>query len=412
MSRSVLVIGSGIVGVSSAHFLAEAGWNVTMIDRGTYAGGCSHANCGLICPSHILPLAEPGAVRRTMAAMLSKNSPFYIKPRLDLALWAWMWNFARRCNVDCMIESGRALEPLLDSSMQIYEQLGLECEWEKRGLLFAYRDKEKLDAYGESDRMLRQSFDHAARKLNGAELAAMEPALKEGLAGAWFYEGDAHLRPDRLMSAWKKKLEDRGVVIRENCEVKGFVAEDGKARAVNTAMGELVGDAFVLAIGAWTPLLSAELGCKVPIQPGKGYSMTMKRPNICPKIPLIFPETKVAVTPWQSGYRLGSMMEFAGYDESLRPERMELLKRGAAPFLKEPYTDAVEERWFGWRPMTFDGVPIIDFAPALGNVLIAAGHNMIGMSMGPGTGRLVAEMMTGQETHIDPKPYSLGRFQG
>src|SRR3954452_2408739 len=167
MSKSALVIGSGIIGVSSAHFLAESGWDVTMVDQGKFASGCSHANCGLICPSHILPLAEPGAVRRTLFAMLSKNSPFYIKPRLDLALWAWMWRFARRCNADCMIESGKALAPLLDSSMEIYEALGLACEWEKRGLLFVYRDRSKLDSYEPSDRMLRESFDHGAKKLNG-----------------------------------------------------------------------------------------------------------------------------------------------------------------------------------------------------------------------------------------------------
>jgi D-amino-acid dehydrogenase len=349
-------------------------------------------------------------VRRTLGAMLSKNSPFYIKPRLDLALWAWMWNFARRCNVECMIESGRALGPLLESSMEIYERLGLECEWEKRGLLFVYRDRAKLDAYEESDRMLRESFDHPARKLSGEELMEVEPALVDGLAGAWFYEGDAHLRPDRLMKSWRAKLEERGVKIVENCELKGFVAENRKAKAVKTSNGQISADAFVVAMGAWTPLLNSELGCRLPIQPGKGYSMTMKRPNNCAGIPLIFPETKVAVTPWQSGYRLGSMMEFAGYDESLRPERLELLKRGAEGFLKEPYTEEVEERWFGWRPMTFDGVPIIDFAPVMGNVVIAAGHNMIGMSTGPGTGRLVGEMLSGGTPFVDRGLYSLARF--
>src|SRR5438477_9345697 len=269
MSRRVVIVGGGIVGASSASFLRDAGWEVTLIDRGKFGGGCSHANCGLICPSHILPLAEPGAVRRTMAAMLSKNSPFYIKPRLDLALWAWMWNFARRCNVECMIESGRALAPLLESSMEIYEGLGLECEWEKRGLLFVYGDRAKLDAYESSDRMLRESFDHPARKLNGAELASMEPALKDGLAGAWFYEGDAHLRPDRLMKAWRAKLEERGVKIVENCEVRGFVGKEAKAQAVKTSSGEMEGDAFVVATGAWTPLLNSELGCRLPIEPGK-----------------------------------------------------------------------------------------------------------------------------------------------
>jgi D-amino-acid dehydrogenase len=258
--------------------------------------------------------------------------------------------------------------------------------------------------------MLQESFDHPARKLNGAELAAMEPALKENLAGAWFYEGDAHLRPDRAMLAWRKKLEERGVKIVENCQVRGFIAKEAKAQAVKISGSEMAADAFVVATGAWTPLLNSELGCRIPIQPGKGYSMTMTRPNICPRIPLIFPETKVAVTPWESGYRLGSMMEFAGYDESLREERLQLLKRGAEPFLKEPWTDEVEEQWFGWRPMTFDGVPIIDFAPAMENVLIAAGHNMIGMSSGPGTGRLVAEMISGSATFVDRRPYALARF--
>jgi D-amino-acid dehydrogenase len=212
------------------------------------------------------------------------------------------------------------------------------------------------------------------------------------------------------MDSWKTKLADRGVLIQENCELKGFVSAHGKAQAAKTSTGDLPADAFILATGAWTPLLSKELACRIPIQPGKGYSMTMRRPNNCPQIPLIFPETKVAVTPMQSGYRLGSMMEFSGYDESLRPERLELLRRGAEPFLKEPYTNDTEEQWFGWRPMTSDGLPIIDFSPATNNVLIAAGHNMIGMSTGPGTGKLVAEMINKEQTHIDPRPYSLRRF--
>ena len=192
--------------------------------------------------------------------------------------------------------------------------------------------------------------------------------------------------------------------------MNGVLSEDGKARAIKTSQGEIAADAFVMAMGAMTPLLNRELGCRVPIQPGKGYSMTMRRPNVCPKIPIIFPETRVAVTPMQSGYRLGSMMEFAGYDESLRKERLELLKRGAEAYLKEPYTNEIEEEWFGWRPMTSDSVPIIDFSPAMKNVLIAAGHNMIGMSSGPASGKLAAEMLSGAAGHIDARPYSLGRF--
>src|SRR5207245_10324854 len=144
-------------------------------------------------------------------------------------------------------------------------------------------------------------FDHPARKLDGKELVEMEPALMEGLAGAWFYEGDAHLRPDQLMEAWRRKLEERGVEIVENCEVKGVVREDGKARAAKTSSGEMAADAFVVASGAWTPLLNEELGCRVPVHAGEGYSLTMKRPNHSAGIRLIFPETKVEGRPLAAG---------------------------------------------------------------------------------------------------------------
>ena len=163
-----------------------------------------------------------------------------------------------------------------------------------------------------------------------------------------------------------------------------------------TPRGELAADLFVVAAGAWTPLLNRQLGCRVPIQPGKGYSMTMPRPAVCPKIPLIFPETRVAVTPFQSGYRLGSTMEFAGYDDSIRPERLQLLKDGSADYLHEPYCEPVLEEWFGWRPMTYDSLPIIDRSPTYENVYIAAGHNMLGLSMATATGKLIAELAGGQ----------------
>jgi D-amino-acid dehydrogenase len=414
MSKSAVIIGAGVIGAASAHFLLESGWNVTIIDRGRFAGGCSHGNCGLVCPSHVLPLAEPGAVGKALRAMFQQSSPFYIKPRFDLDLWAWLWSFARRCNVDCMMESGRAIRALLHSSMSLYRELigrnGLECEWEMRGLLFAYRDRAQFEAYAPTNELLSRTFAEPAIRYAGDELPGVEPALKGGLAGGWYYRSDAHLRPDKLMASWRKLLEARGAVIHENCELRRFVREGGRAAAVETSLGPIPADAFVIATGAMTPMLSGRLGCRIPIQPGKGYSITMPRPAVCPAIPLIFPETRVAVTPMRSGYRLGSMMEFAGYDQSIKPGRIELLKRGAEPYLREPWAHPIKEQWFGWRPMTPDGRPIIDRSPALSNVVIAAGHNMLGLSMAPATGKLVAEMLGGSPPHIDPSPYSAARF--
>jgi D-amino-acid dehydrogenase len=299
--------------------------------------------------------------------------------------------------------------------MTLYEELvqreGLECEWQKRGLLFVYRDRARLEKFAQVDVMLRDRFNEPARRIDADELAAMEPALLPGLAGAWHYECDAHVRPDRLMASWRKLLESRGVEIRENCSVQKFVAKNGRSAAVATSQGEVAADAFVAALGAWTPQLAHELGARVPIQPGKGYSITMPRPSVCPTYPMLFPEVKVGVTPWQSGYRLGSTMEFAGYDSTIRPERLQILRNGAKQFLREPYTEEVIEEWCGWRPMTWDSLPIIDRSPRLQNVLVAAGHNMLGLSMATGTGRLVAELLTGSQPHLDPTPYSLKRLQ-
>ena len=410
----VLIVGGGVIGAACAHALLDDGCRVTVIDQGRFGAACSHGNCGFICPSHVLPLAEPGAVWRALKTLVQPNSPFRIKPRLDFELWSWLLRFAGKCNRRDMLAAGAACHALLELSMQLYRELmdrePLDCEWQTRGLLFAYRSPAEFEAYAETDRLLRDTFHHPATRYAGDELTALEPALNPGLAGGWYYEADAHLRPDRLMSAWRRRLEERGATIHENCTLTGF-AGNGEAEAAVTSQGDLTADRFVIATGAWTPKLGHLLGCRVPIQPGKGYSLTMARPAVCPSIPMIFPETRVAVTPWASGYRLGSTMEFAGYDTRLPPNRLALLLDGAEPYLREAWVNPTTEAWYGWRPMTYDGVPIIDFAPARKNVLIAAGHSMLGLSMATGTGRLVADLIAGRTPPIDPAPYRVSRFQ-
>lgn len=414
MSKQVIVIGGGVIGAACAYYLAKTGWKVTVVDRAAFGMGCSHANCGLICPSHLLPLAEPGAAWKGFKSLFQKNSPLRIKPSFDVSLWWWLWKFAGRCNTSAMMETAHACQTLLQSSRHLYEDLigrkRLDCEWQKRGLLFVFKSHEEMEEYAKTDRLLTESFGMPAIRYDEGAVSRLEPALKPKLAGGWYYEHDAQLRPDKLMSSWQQVLQSKGVAIREQCEVTGFRREGGKARAIVTQAGEQAADAFVVAAGALTPLLRKELGCPIPIQPGKGYSITMPRPKICPSIPLLFPETRVGVTPMQSGYRLGSTMEFAGYDTTLDRARLDLLKEGAKPYLLEPFREPVEEEWFGWRPMTYDGKPIIDRSPLMENVVIAAGHSMLGVSMSPGTGRLVAELLAGTPPHINPEPFSLRRF--
>ncbi len=410
----VLIIGGGVIGAACAHYLVKSGRQVTLIDQGKLGQGCSHGNCGFVCPSHILPLATPGSVGRTVKALFQRDAPLSIKPRLDVSLWSWLYHFARRCNQHDMLEAGRAIQALLNSSRSLYDELfrteALDAEWEKRGLLFVFLTVAAMEHYSHTDRLLRESFGVGATLYDSAALTKLEPALRPGLAGGWHYETDAHLRPDKLMSCWRRVLMERGVTIREHCEFHGFVGRTGQAEAAETSTGNLKAEAFVIAAGAWTPKLNVDLGCRIPIQPGKGYSITMPRPARCPTIPLIFEEHHVAVTPMRSSYRLGSIMEFAGYDTSLNPRRIDLLRAGASHYLHEPTAEPILEQWYGWRPMTYDGKPIIDRSPALANVYLAAGHNMLGLSMAPATGKLVAELINDDAPHIDPAPYSATRF--
>lgn len=412
---SVVIVGGGLIGVASAWYLSRDGWKVTVIDRNKIGGACSFGNCGLVCPSHVLPLTEPAALRGAMKALISPASPFRIKPRFDPALWKWLMRFALRCNTGDMMQAAQAIQPLLHSSMHEYENLihqeGIECEWQKRGLLFAYLSKAALDSYDETNEILAEAFDEPAKKLGSAEAVELEPALKPSVAGAWYYEHDAHVRPDRLMKSWRSRLTAAGVEFIEDCELKNLRGTDSTAITAETNQGSFTSDRFIIATGAWTTHFAEIIGHTVPIEPGKGYSITMPRPARCPQIPLIFPEHRVAVTPMQTGFRLGSIMEFAGYDESIRPERLELLRSGAKHYLHEPFGEPELETWFGWRPMTYDSLPIIDQAPRWSNVWVAAGHNMLGLSMAPATGRLISELLGEREPHLDCTPYRIDRLR-
>ena len=413
--ETVVVIGGGVIGTMCAWYLHQAGQSVTLVDRDAFGAACSHGNCGYVSPSHILPLPQPGAISTTLKAMLGRNSPLSIKPRLSPSLWSWLWNFSRRCNREDMLEAATGRHLLLQSSKQLYQQLiseqKLECEWQERGILFVFNSASEFEEYAHTNEMLTDMFGVTATPYEGQKLVQLEPALKEGLGGAWHYEGDCHLRPDKFLSQMRKQLESGGVEIVEQFSVNAFHSENGRARAVSDGQRVLEADRFVVATGALTPFLNTHLGCQIPIQPGKGYSLTMPQPKRGPTYPMIFEEHRVAITPMQSKYRIGSTMEFAGYDTSINRKRLQLLRTSAAHYLHEPDCEPIEEEWFGWRPMTWDGKPFIDQSPAMKNVWVAAGHNMLGLSMATGTGKLIQELMLEEQPHIAPAHYSISRIK-
>ena len=411
----VLVIGGGVIGTACAYSLAKAGRAVTLVERGRHGGACSHGNCGYVCPSHVLPLAMPGAVASTLKALLQRNGPLKVRPGVVLKNLGWFLGFARRCNAPAMMHAAAGIQALLDDSRRRYDDLlaaeAIDCEWDTRGLLFVFQSAAAFAHYAETDKLLTDHFRRPAVRYDADALLAIEPALKPGAAaGGYLYPGDAQLRPDKLLAGWRRALTRLGVTVVEDCAVTGFAAENGRARAAVTSRGEIAAKEFVVAAGAWSPMLNDVLGCKLPIVPGKGYSLTTTRPEICPAYPMIFEEHRVAVSPFASGFRVGSTMEFAGYDESIDPRRLQLLRDGAAAYLREPEGDTVTETWQGFRPMVYDGNPVIDRSPSLANVMIAAGHGMLGLSMATGTGQLVADLLTGATPAVDPAAYRLGRF--
>ena len=410
----VAVIGGGIIGTMCGWFLTKAGYRVTIVDRDRLGAACSHGNCGYISPSHVLPLAQPGAIRKTIGALFHRDGALRIKPQWQPAFYRWFLNFARCCNHNDMMESATARYALLKSSMQLYESLideeRIDCEWQRRGLIFVYDTPKEFEEFRKTSEMIEESFGITSIGYDAAALLQLEPALKGNVGGGWHFESDCHIRPDKLLTEMRQRLEQRGVTIVEQHSVDGFRPEQGKAKAL-IVEGQLIeADSFVIATGAVTPFFNRHLGCEIPIQPGKGYSLTMPTPRRMPRFPIIFESTHVAITPMETKYRIGSTMEFVGYDSSIDPERIAVLRRSAEKYLHDPYCDPIEEEWFGWRPMTWDGKPIIDRSPAYSNVWIAAGHNMLGMSMATATGRLITELVSGDSPHVDPKPYGVSRF--
>ncbi|MDA7504007.1 FAD-dependent oxidoreductase [bacterium] len=411
----IVIVGGGVIGAACAYYLNQSGADVTVIDRGAFGQGCSHGNCGYLSPSHILPLCQPGAVTSTLKTMFQKNSAFSIKPRFDLSLFNWLLQFARKCNHKDMLHAGYARQALLDSSRELYLSLFQanildDCELHTDGLLFVHDQEEHFHHYEKTDKLLQDEFGLAAKPFAGAELTELEPALKAGIAGGWLYECDSHVRPDKVMAAWKRRLEENQVEIIEDCQFQSIESSNGTVNGIQTSTGPIKTDQVIFATGALTPTLGKQLQASIPIQPGKGYSLTMPRPKVCPKYPMIFEEHRVAITPMDSGYRIGSTMEFAGYDSTIREERLELLVNGAKHYLKEPMAEPIQEKWSGWRPMSSDGIPMIGQLPKFKNAWIASGHSMLGLSMATATGKLVAELITQQTPHVDPTPYRVDRF--
>lgn len=398
-STDILIIGGGVIGLFCAYYLSETKSRITILDKGPANEASSHGNCGLITPSHVLPLNSWSLVVNALKSMRKGDAPFHMKPQVSRRVLSWGIRFLRNCSQTKVLNSAQSIQELLVPSRVYYDEFfrneDIQCNWQENGIYFLFKDKAGFDHFSkENDLTCR--FGQNANRISKQELLDKEPAIREDVAGAWIYKDDAWLRPNELISGLKKLLVERGVEF-VNAEVVGF--EKYKDRLINarTSKGiEIESKQFVLAAGAWSPLLANKMGLNLPIIPGKGYSITMENQQNAPTRPIIMMEKMVVATPWSNGYRLGSTMELAGYDSSLNSNRLNVLRTGASEYLKTSSKGNKEEVWTGWRPLTPDSVPIIGPSDKIDNLVLATGHGMLGMSMGPATGKIVSGILKQQ----------------
>ena len=411
----VLVIGAGSVGINSAFHLHGQGRHVEVVDKGEVCAGSSHGNAGWIVPSHSIPLAAPGVMWRGVRWMFNPESPFYIKPRLDRELLSWLWDFHRACNQRHVDRSIPLIRDLSLASLELFEELdgleGLEFDFCQRGMLMLCPDQDSLKEAIEEAHHLREN-GLEADILNPQQIRELEPNVRINAVGGVHFSQDAHLTPGHFVRRLARYIEQRGVKIHPSTEVLGFEKKYGRIATVRTTRGEFAPAEVVLAGGAWSSGLVEDLKLKLPIQAAKGYSITYEKPQNGPDVPLMLAGARVGVTPMGDKLRFAGTLELAGLDFSINRRRVQAILRAVPQYLPDLDLERLKlvEIWRGLRPCTPDGLPFLGRARAFENLVVAAGHAMIGLSLGPITGKLVSQLVAGEQTEMDLSALAVERF--
>lgn len=409
----VLIIGGGVIGVCSAYYLAQKGAQVILIEQGEIASGCSYGNGGLIVPSHSMPLASPGALGAGFRWMFDEESPFYIRPRLDMALIRWLLGFIYASQKSNMLKSLPILRDLLFASRALYEELaqtaGFNFGFAGNGSLLVCLSEKALEHEREEARLFEQ-FNIPFKVVGQEEVHELEPVLLPQVVGGIFYPRDGHLDPAHFVIGLAEKAQGLGVQVWTKAEAIGFEISQSRVMRVQTTRGDLHPKQVVLAAGSWSPKIARALNLRIPIQAAKGYSLTLENPPMTPKLPLLFSEANVVANPLGNALRIAGTLELAGMDFSFNSHRVNVIRRSSRAYLPGLDDAKVLEIWRGLRPCTPDGLPIISRTHGLDNLIVAAGHAMLGMSLGPITGKLVSQLAMEEHTELNVTPLRMGRF--
>lgn len=421
-AKSVLIVGGGVIGLCVAWYAVQRGHRVTLLERGAGPDhdSCSLGNAGMVVPSHFIPLAAPGMVGLGLRMMRNPRSPFYIRPRLDRDLFDWGLKFVRAANAGHVERSAPLLRDLNLQSRAEYEALSARLGGdgfglEKRGLLMLCKTEHALEEEARTADMARR-LGVPAEVLTPAQAAETDPYVKMDVAGAVYFPLDCHLSPQRFVSSLTRELRAAGADLRFGAEVTGWRTEDGRVLAAHTtengAPAEHAAAEFVIAGGAWSPGVVRGLGLRLPMQAGKGYSVTLQKPRRLPRLCSILTEARVAVTPMGETLRFGGTMEIAGNDLTVRPERVQGILDSVPRYFPEFTPDDLAglPAWSGLRPCSPDGLPYVGRFRRWANLSAATGHAMMGLSLAPVTGRLLAELLSGESPSVEIAALSPDRY--
>ena len=412
MSRTI-VIGAGVIGLACAYSLRRRGRDVVVVDMGLPGEACTRGNAGWITPSLSAPIPAPGLTWTSIRWMLKSDSPLYISPPAAPGLARWLWRFWRHCNPRDFIAGLHAVATLNQSTHAAFAQLerdGVAFELYRDGLLFVFKDERYMEN-------VRREFDYHQHygyqvppRLSGAEIRRLEPAVSEAVTTGFLVKEESHVRPETLAAGYLAKLGELGVEVKTGVRVTRAATSRGRATGIETDAGSLSGDEVLVAAGAWSGQVTELFGVALPVQAGKGYSITVNGGGPTLARPVYLGEARIGCSPFAGAVRFAGTMELSGINTTLDRRRVAGIRRGIRDYLAQPLGETEGTEWVGMRPLTPDGMPMLGKVPGFDNVFLATGHAMLGVTLAPVTGELMADLMTGVGSPI-AKPFDPGRFR-
>lgn len=409
-----IVIGGGVIGLLAAYELRRRGHDVTVLERGEPGKGASKGNAGWVTPSLSGPVPAPGIVATSLKWMLNPDSPLYIRPSAVPQLAGWLLTFWKHCNPRAYHAGLTATAQLNRRTMEHFDalvQAGLQFEMYQTGLLFVCLEEATIDRLMRDFTELESFGLGTPRRYSAEEIRQLEPVFNSNVVGGVWMEKERHVRPESLLAAVLKWLQANGVEVYSQTPVSGFDSEGRRVTGVKTAKGTWPADQVLIATGAEAAFLARQAGFNLPMQAGKGYSITIHEPQLRIGRPMYLEEARVALSPYKGTLRVAGTMELSGINAHLDQRRVEAIRRGASRYLLDGWEKGSRtEVWAGMRPMLPDGLPAIGRAPGYENLFVAAGHAMLGITLGPSTAVAIADVMTKGESDYDLMPFDPGRF--